>query len=731
MTEKTLASMPLHIRKSAWFASQAWYARLLMWAQEKLFMGVGFAVMFSWWTVAYWVTLANLPFLEDSLPAMRSFSLRMFFALAGAILFVHWMSLQLHIPRADKEYPVLTDRYTLSTALWARGIYENYLLGGLALPATCFGLLLIFFPHIDPKPGDLSHVWMGSSLVALGVVCIYLDRLPPTFGLKVPTKNELQWALAAWRSEHERQMQPRNAPAETQAADEYATPVEARPADLDFSGIFGMQAVKDKLLEPARLVLANRQAGQEAPANGVLLHGEPGNGKTVFAEALAGELGVPFIQMTYGDVSSKWLGEMPRVIGNCFAYAKRKAPCVLFIDEIDSFITSRDAGSNNAEDLKVTNTLLTEIVNLRKHKVVLVGATNYLANLDAAAIREGRFDYKVEITPPDDPARIGLLRRGVKKHAPALAVDENAMLSVAKRWAGFSVSRLLAVTKMLPAYAGDRNLKNIGFSEWMGALREVQGRARRAPADAKSLSELVLDPATRDALELVARRLKDAHRIESMGGTLPRGVLLFGPSGTGKTAAACALAKEAGWAFLSVAGPDLVAERGRLDKLYAEAKDIRPTLVFIDEADDVLRNRQISAAPDICNKLLVLMDGTQEAIQDVLFVAATNHPDRIDPALLRAGRFTEKIEFTPPPPDQVPRFVSGWLKGKKVALEAGLDAFDVAQMLDGQTIANIEGVLQYALNQAIARHKEGQSLTLLREHLQAAYRMVLGGQSVV
>lgn len=730
MTEKTLTSTPLHIRKSAWSGSQAWYARLFVWAEEKLFMRVGFAVMFSWWTVAYWVTLANLPFLEDSLPAMRSFSVRMFFALAGAILFVHWVSLQLRIPRADKEYPVLTDRYTVSTALWARGVSENYLLG-LALPAICFGLLLIFFPHIDPKPGDLRHLWMGSSLVVLGGVCIWLDRFPPTFGLKVPTEPEFRWALAAWSAEQERQMQPRSAPAEAQQADEYATPVEARRADVDFSGIFGMQAVKGKLLEPAQSVLANRQAGQEAPANGILLHGEPGNGKTVFAEALAGELGVPFIQMSYGDVSSKWLGEMPRVIGNCFAYAKRKAPCVLFIDEIDSFIGSRDAGSNNAEDLKVTNTLLTEIVNLRKHRVVLIGATNYLGKLDAAAIREGRFDYKVEMTPPDESARIGLLRQGVRKHAPELAVDEDAMLSMARRWAGFSVSRLLAVTKMLPAYARDRNLRNIGFSEWMGALREVQGRAGRAPADAKSLSELVLDPATRDALELVARRLQDAHRIESMGGTLPRGVLLFGPSGTGKTAAACALAKEAGWAFLSTAGPDLVAERGRLDKLYAEAKDIRPTLVFIDEADDVLRNRQISATPDICNKLLVLMDGTQEAIRDVVFVAATNHPDQIDPALLRAGRFTDKIEFMPPPPEQLPRFVSGWLKRKKVALEAGLDAFEVAQMLDGQTIANIEGVLQYALDRAIARHQEGQSLTLLREHLQTACRMVLGSQLMV
>lgn len=722
--EKNLASMPLHIRRSSWSNSTVWYAPLLMWLHEKLYFALSFPVMFSWLAVAYWATLANIPFLEDSLPAVRTFSVRLFFALALGILVSHWLALQLHVPRADKEYPVLTDRYTVSTVLWGRGFDGNYLLG-LALPAICFGLLLMFFPHIEPKRGDLSHVGTGVSLVVLGLVCIYLDRFPPTFGLNVPSENEFRWALASWQAEQERQMQPRNAPAAPPTAEDYATPVGAKRASLDFAGIFGMKAVKDKLLEPARQVIAERLAGQEAPGNGILLHGEPGNGKTVFAEALAGELGVPFIQMTYGDVSSKWLGEMPRVLGNCFAYAKRNAPCVLFIDEIDSFITSRDAGTNNAEDLKVTNTLLTEIVELRKHKVVLVGATNYLARLDAAAIREGRFDYKVEVTPPDDVARVGLLRQGVDKYARLLAVDDAAMLSVAKRWTGFSVSRLLAVTKVLPSYAKERGIDAIGFEEWMGALREVQGRNGRVPKDTKALTELVLQPDTREAIEMVARRLKDAHRVETLGGTLPTGVLFSGPSGTGKTAAARALAKEAGWAFLSVAGPDLVADRGRLDKLYAEAKDIRPTLVFIDEADQVLRNRQYSATPDVCNKLLVLMDGAEERVKDVVILAATNHPDQIDPALLRAGRFTEKVEFAPPPQSEIPRFVAAWLKAKKVGLSPELGVFEVAGVLQGQTIANIEGALQYAVNRVIAKHDGASSLVLAMDDLEAAARVVL------
>lgn len=499
---------------------------------------------------------------------------------------------------------------------------------------------------------------------------------------------------------------------------------------MRFADIFGMQPLKDKLLHPARAVLTDRADGVEAPRNGILLHGEPGNGKTVFAKALAGELQVPFIQLTYGDVSSKWVGEMPRVISNVFAYAQRSAPCVLFIDEIDSFVTSRDQASGNAEDLKITNTLLTEMVNLRAHRVVLVGATNYLKNLDAAAIREGRFDFKVEVTPPDEPARLGLLEQGLRKHVPGALADAEVLRSVARRWNGFSVSRIVAVTKAIPSVLGAPPDQTITYDHWMAALREVQGRNGRVPTDTKSLGELILNANTRSALELVATRIRDAHKIETLGGSLPTGVLFHGPSGTGKTAAARALAKEAGWAFLSVAGPDLLADRKALDKLFAEARDLRPTIVFMDEADDVLRNRQLSATPELCNKLLVLMDGTEDRVKDVVVIAATNHPDQIDPALLRAGRFTEKVAFSAPPAQELPRFLADWIKSKRATLSAELDVFDLADFFQGHTIADIEGVMQYALNLSIAQHKSGGQPEIQFTDVRMACQVVLGESDV-
>lgn len=715
----THAATPNEAFNSAYIFSQKLWHRAIRFSQMVLMV----PTMILGWLLpkALWIaTLGAIAMIvsrafetRNYLADLHKFSLfHVKFTLAVALTlvfytFMHWVQAYLTAPRAGQKCPLIR-----------ANIIGQYF-RAVTIHLVVYGALATYIQtETYPKWGGLA------AIATMLAVSWFLGYYEFAWGYRKYTRKDeaadsgkQEGAKAAVAVENQSSTE----------ADDYRTPVSATYPKINFSAIYGMRSVKEKLLEPAQLIVAERKVrpGAENPANGILLHGGPGNGKTAFAEALAGELEIPFVQMTYGDVSSKWVGEMPRLISNVFAYAKRCAPCVLFVDEFDSFVRSRDMGGSNEESLKITNTLLTEIVNLREHRVVLVAATNYLANLDAAAIREGRFDYKVEITPPDEEARIGLLKTAARKHLAHLGVDAQALDSVAKRWNGFSVSRLLAVAKAMPRYAKDKGLTEIGFDEWMAALREVQGRNGRVPANTKSISELVLDAATREALTMIAGRLTDAHRIESLGGTLPSGVLFYGPPGTGKTAAARALAKQAGWAFLAVSGPDLVADREKLTKLYAEAQDIRPTLVFIDEADDILRNRQYSATPDLVNRLLVLMDGTDEKVKDVVFIAATNNPEQIDPALLRAGRFTEKVEFAAPPAEQIPRFVSNWLKDKKIILSADLDAWEVASLLEGQTIANIEGVLQYALNRVIATAAKGAQLMIGREDLKAAIKVVV------
>ena len=237
-----------------------------------------------------------------------------------------------------------------------------------------------------------------------------------------------------------------------------------------FAEIAGMADLKGRLLEAACAAL-ERKAG--AP-NGILLHGEPGNGKTLFAEALAGELELPFLSVSIADIVSKWVGQTPEQLSAVFRAAQRQAPCLLFIDEIDSVIADRTQANGTQDGLHTTNVFLTEVVRLRGHGVVIVAATNFLERLDAAAVREGRFDHKIEVPPPDEPARIGLLHAGLSQHAARIRVADEVVQSVAKRWVGFSVSRLLAVARDVPAYAREHGVTELQLSDFMACLRRVQ-----------------------------------------------------------------------------------------------------------------------------------------------------------------------------------------------------------------------------------------------------------------
>ena len=478
---------------------------------------------------------------------------------------------------------------------------------------------------------------------------------------------------------------------------------------FNFSAVLGMTDLKARLLEPG-LAVVNRKAGQgDDPRNGILLLGDPGNGKTFIAEALAGELRVPLLTLDYGKVVSEWVGETSRNIARAFEQAKAAGPAVLFIDEGDSLLVSRDGpGSQGGEGEKIVNLMLTELVNIRRFPVLVVVATNRPGKMDVAALREGRFDFKIEVPAPDEVARLGLLKASLVKHVKGVPLDEEAVRSVAKRWEGFSVKRMMAVGEEMPSLLKDQPSDVVGYDQLMAALRRLQGRKGKVPADTKSLTELVLPRETREKVDLIANRLANSLRVESLGGSLPSGVLFYGPSGTGKTAVARALAKQTGWGFLAVAGPDLLRDPNAMTALYSEAKDIRPCFIFIDEADEVLRDRNFSHNAAVTNKLLTIMDGAEGKIKDIVFIAATNNPEQIDSAMLRGGRFTEKVEFFATDAQAAELVIQMWFAKSKARLAPSTSVPVVAKLLGGQSAANIESVLQYALNLAIDSHTVGQ-----------------------
>ncbi|MFN7692771.1 MAG: AAA family ATPase, partial [Burkholderiales bacterium] len=191
----------------------------------------------------------------------------------------------------------------------------------------------------------------------------------------------------------------------SEASVEQAIAYAVQTPRLDYSSMSGMQPLKEELLKAGREALAPGLQSR----NGVLLFGRPGNGKTAMAEALAGELRVRFLSISIADLQSMWTGETTQRLVQVFRDARRQAPCVLLIDEIDSIISRRSGAGSDQEAGRTTNAVLTEVVNARGPGVLVIAATNFLESLDTAAVREGRFDWKIEVPVPDLDARIGLI----------------------------------------------------------------------------------------------------------------------------------------------------------------------------------------------------------------------------------------------------------------------------------------------------------------------------------
>ncbi|SOE87405.1 AAA+-type ATPase, SpoVK/Ycf46/Vps4 family [Burkholderia sp. YR290] len=495
-------------------------------------------------------------------------------------------------------------------------------------------------------------------------------------------------------------------------------------ARYTFDDIIGMADTKRRLLAAAEEIIG----GKASNRNGILAFGDPGNGKNLFAEALAGQLGVPFFSLGYADVASPWINETPMKVKAAFDRARSAGACVYLVDEYDSFVKARDSRSSHAMDVDLTNVMLTEIVALRGSRVVLVAATNFLDKLDRASVREGRFDYKIEVPPPDFEARQAILRKSIGDALGFAAVDGNVITSLADRWEGFSASRLSKVGDELKSMRRDGRIgqRKVSFDSAMLAMRQMVGRRGKLPEKVLSIDEIIMPPQSRDALKDLAFRMKNIASLEKIGGRLPVGVLGVGPSGTGKTSSAMALAKASGWAFLKITGAEIIADPECWDKLVQEAKEIRPVVVFVDEAEDILGDRRHSNHGTLTNKLLTTLDGAGGRVRDILYIAATNHYDLLDPAAVRGGRFEEKIMFDVPSADDMRRYATRKLTTMAGANYRILPATlgTLARTLADRAIADADAVLQKTVDSAAVRALREQIAEIRPDDVEVAARAV-------
>lgn len=584
----------------------------------------------------------------------------------------------------------------------------SYVIPAIAILTLATALVVL----LQRKPLSLRAYGFGQ-LYRADPAVIEQRRPPRTVAKAVPTK-------------------PRAA-AKTDAP-EYKFP--AMQPKITFADLYGNDDLKVRLTE------AGDQWGNEGK-NGILLFGPPGTGKTAFAEALAGQLGIGFIKATFGDMASKWINQSTEQLVLAFREAHAQQPVMLFIDEVDSLLKSRDSVGNYEEYERMVTTFLDKVVDARGGRVLVVAATNYVDRLDDAAIREGRFDFKVEVPLPDAAARRGLLTSRLE--AMHCVTDDDTMARLTRRWGGFSVPRLNecaeGAAKLARTAVGRTEFPEgeeapepvaVEYDHFYRALRKIQGRKGGAPEGAKQLSEMFLDAEPADRLASLATQLVDVDKVERMGGSIPKGVLFYGPPGTGKTATAMALARECGWSFISRTGRELL-DAGAVDRLGKEASDLRPAIVFIDEADDILGDRRMSGVKSATNELLILIDGAGGMLQDVVWVAATNHPDSMDSAARRGGRFGQKIAFGPPSEKTAIRLIVDWVRRKQTDRAVKISgspeqwAATAFKAMRGLTPSDLYQVLEAANNAAItANLRKHTARVVTIEHIRQAVAELKG-----
>ncbi len=482
-----------------------------------------------------------------------------------------------------------------------------------------------------------------------------------------------------------------------------------------------IQKVREMIELPLRHPEIFEKLGVEAP-KGILLYGPPGTGKTLLAKAVSTESNAHFIPIGGPEIMSKFYGESEARLREIFKEAKEKAPTIVFIDEIDSIAPKREEVTGEVER-RVVSQLLSLMDGLEaRGKVIVIAATNRPNALDPALRRPGRFDREIEIKVPDKKGRYEILQIHTR-HMPLLQdVDLERLAAVSHGFVGADLEYLCkeAAMKTLRRMLPQLNLEEERLSpetldklivtgdDFENALKEIVPSAMREvyleTPDVKWSGIGGLEDVKRELQEAVEWPLKFSDLYKAIGYNMPKGVLLFGPSGTGKTLLAKAVATESEANFISVRGPELLSkwvgesERG-VREVFKRARQASPCIIFFDEIDALAPVRGMGGGSNVTERvvsqLLTELDGIQ-ALQGVVVLAATNRIDMVDPALLRPGRF-DKIVGVPLPDKEARRdILQIQLKGKPISKDVGVDR--LVEMTEGFNGADLAALVNTALS---------------------------------
>ena len=441
----------------------------------------------------------------------------------------------------------------------------------------------------------------------------------------------------------------------------------------DIGGLTGeIKKVREMIELPMRHPEIFEKLGVEAP-KGVLLFGVPGTGKTLLAKAVANESNAHFISISGPEIMSKFYGESEARLREIFKEAREKAPTIVFIDEIDSIAPKREEVTGEVER-RVVSQLLSLMDGLEgRGKVIVIAATNRPNALDPALRRPGRFDREIEIRIPDKKGRHEILLIHTRNMPLTEDVNLEKISAISHGYVGADLEYLCkeAAMKCLRRLLPEINLADekiptetleklvVNGEDYQFAFREVTPAGMREvyieKPDIKWDEVGGLENVKRELQEAVEWPMKYPALYSKLGHRMPRGILLYGPSGTGKTLLAKAVATESEANFISVKGPELLSkwvgesERG-IREMFRRARQASPCVIFFDEVDSIAPIRGMgegAVTEKVVSQLLTELDGI-ESLHGVVVIAATNRADMIDRALIRPGRF-DKIVLVPMP----------------------------------------------------------------------------------
>ena len=510
---------------------------------------------------------------------------------------------------------------------------------------------------------------------------------------------------------------------------------------INYEDIGGLRPTIQKIREMVELPLRHPELFKTlgiSPPKGLLLYGPPGTGKTLIAKAVANESEANFISIQGPEIMSKFYGESEAKLREIFKKAEESAPSIIFIDEIDAISSKRDDTTGEVERRVVAQILSLMDGIGSKSDVIVIGATNRPNSLDPALRRPGRFDRELLVNVPDQAERLEILQIHTRRMPGIEEIDLEAISKLTHGFVGADLAALAreaamnTIRELLPKLELDKvkltqvlidNLK-VKEEHFLNALKEIQPSAiREVYIEIPNVTYDNVGGLTEiksELFEIIDWPLNNKEDLVRLGVIPPKGVLLYGPSGTGKTLLVNSVANHAHINLISVKGPELLSKwvgesEKALREIFKKAKLLSPVIIFFDEIDALAGNRysqessQNSTSKSVLSQFLTELDGL-EYLQNVIVIAATNRPDLLDSSILRPGRIEKLLYVKPPIVNERKNIFQVCTKSMPLAKDVDLDS--LASITENYTGADIFSICREAAWLALRENSKTETINL-------------------